>query len=58
MVDKVALGQIFSEYFDFTCQSSFHLLLNTHHLSSGAVNIGQTVAAVPSGLTVSPHPKK
>jgi hypothetical protein len=25
VVDKVALGQVFSEYFGFPCQSSFHL---------------------------------
>jgi hypothetical protein len=24
VVDKVALGQVFSEYFSFPCQSSFH----------------------------------
>jgi hypothetical protein len=37
VVDKVALGQVFSEYFGFPCQSSFHQLLhNHHHLSSGA----------------------
>jgi hypothetical protein len=24
MVDKVALGQVLSEYFDFPCQFSFH----------------------------------
>jgi hypothetical protein len=24
VVDKVALGQVFSEYFNFPCQSSFH----------------------------------
>jgi hypothetical protein len=24
VVDKAALGQVFSEYFDFPCQSSFH----------------------------------
>jgi hypothetical protein len=42
VVDKVALGQVFSEYFDFPCQSSFHKLLhNHHHLSSGAGTIGQ-----------------
>jgi hypothetical protein len=29
VVDKVALGQVFSEYFDFFCQSSFHQFL--HH---------------------------
>jgi hypothetical protein len=27
MVDKVALGQVFSEYFGFPCQSSFHQFL-------------------------------
>jgi hypothetical protein len=26
VVDKVALGQVFSEYFGFPCQSSFHQL--------------------------------
>jgi hypothetical protein len=58
VVDKVALGQVFSEYFGFRCQFFFHQLLyiHHHHLSSGAGTIGQTVADVPSGL--SPHPKK
>jgi hypothetical protein len=42
VVDKVALGQVFSEYFSFLCQSSFHQLLHNHpHLSSGAGTIGQ-----------------
>jgi hypothetical protein len=42
MVDKVALGQDFSEYFGFAYQSSFHkFLYNQHHLSSGAGIIGQ-----------------
>jgi hypothetical protein len=27
VVDKVALGQVFSEYFGFPCQSSFRQLL-------------------------------
>jgi hypothetical protein len=27
VVDKVALGQVFSEYFGFPCQSSFHKFL-------------------------------
>jgi hypothetical protein len=37
VVDKVELGQVFSEYFGFPCQSSFHQLLHNHpHLSSGA----------------------
>jgi hypothetical protein len=34
-VDKVALGQVFSEYFGFPCQFSFtdfSTLINIHHL--------------------------
>jgi hypothetical protein len=27
VVEKVALGQVFSEYFGFPCQISFHQLL-------------------------------
>jgi hypothetical protein len=42
VVDKVARGQVFSEYFGFPCQSSFHQLLhNHHHLSCGACTTGQ-----------------
>jgi hypothetical protein len=47
-MDKVALGQVFFNYFGFPCQFSFHRLLNIHyhhhhhhHLSSGAGTIGQ-----------------
>jgi hypothetical protein len=41
-VDSLALGQVFSEYFGFPCQSSFHQLLHNHpDLSSGACTIGQ-----------------
>jgi hypothetical protein len=29
VVDKMALGQVFSEYFEFPCQFSFHLLHST-----------------------------
>jgi hypothetical protein len=37
VVGKVALGQVFSEYFGFPCQSSFDQLLHNHpHVSSGA----------------------
>jgi hypothetical protein len=50
VVDKVALGQVFSEYFGFVCQFSFHRLLHTyHHLSSEAGTVGETVADMPSG---------
>jgi hypothetical protein len=31
VVDKAALRRIFSEYFSFPCQSSFHQLLHNHH---------------------------
>jgi hypothetical protein len=31
VVDKVALGQVFSEYFGFPYQSSFHQILHHHH---------------------------
>jgi hypothetical protein len=42
MVDKVALGQAFSEYFGFPCQSAFHQFLHNHpRLLSGAGTIGQ-----------------
>jgi hypothetical protein len=58
LVDKVALGQVFSVYFGFPCQFSFHRLLHTHHhLPSGAGTIGQTVTAVPSGLRLTPPPE-
>jgi hypothetical protein len=42
VVDKMALGQVFSEYFGFPCQSSFHQFLHNHHrLPSGAGTICQ-----------------
>jgi hypothetical protein len=58
--DKVALGNVFSEYFSFPCQFSFHWLLLTHHISSGAGTIGKLVADVPSGLSLTspPPPQK
>jgi hypothetical protein len=55
VVDKVALGQVFSEYFGFTCQSSFHEILH-HHNHPGQVQ-GHSVADMPSGpsLDSTPH---
>jgi hypothetical protein len=50
----MALGQVFSEYFGYPCQFSFHWLLRIHHLSSGAGTIGQLVTDVPSGLSLTP----
>jgi hypothetical protein len=58
VVDKVALGQVFSEHFGFPCQSSFHQLLhNHHHRSSGAGTIGQDWQKYQVDA-VSPHPEK
>jgi hypothetical protein len=55
VVDKVALEEVFSEYFGFPCQFSFHPLLHIHyHLSSGAGTTGQLAADVPSGLSLTP----
>jgi hypothetical protein len=54
VVDKVALGQVSSEYFGFPCQFSFYRLLQIHHLSFGAGTIGQIVADVPNGLSLIP----
>jgi hypothetical protein len=55
VVDKVALGQVFSEYFGFPCQSSFHQLLhNHHHLIIWGLYNRPEVAAVPRDL-VPPH---
>jgi hypothetical protein len=52
-MDKVALRKVFSEYSGFPCQFSFHQMLHTH-LLSGAGTIGQLVADVPSGLSITP----
>jgi hypothetical protein len=52
MVNKMVLEQVFSEYFDFSCQFSFHQLLHTHLSSpSGTGIVGPLVAGVASGLT-------
>jgi hypothetical protein len=43
VVDKVALGQVFSEYFGFPCQFSFHQLLQKSSSSiTGVCTIGQS----------------
>jgi hypothetical protein len=54
VVDKVALRHISSEYFGFLCQFSFYRLLHAYHLSSGADTLGELVADVPSGLSLTP----
>jgi hypothetical protein len=38
----------------FPTSSHFHRLLHAHHLSSGAGTVGQLVANVPSGLSLTP----
>jgi hypothetical protein len=53
VVDKMGLGQIFSEYLDFLCQFSFHQILHTR-LTTGDVTIGQLVADLPHGLSLAP----
>jgi hypothetical protein len=58
VVDKMTLGQVFSEYFGFPCQSSFHQLLHNHpHLSFGVYNRPE-VAAVPGDVSPTPLKKK
>jgi hypothetical protein len=50
------MGQVFSEYFAFSCHS-FHQLIYIHHLPSGASTIDQIVADIPSGLSLAPPEK-
>jgi hypothetical protein len=47
----------FLRVFRFPSKFSFHLLLRTHHLLFGAGTIGQLVADVPSGLSLTPSPR-
>jgi hypothetical protein len=51
VVDKMALGQVFFEYFDFPCQSLFYQILHFQNHPE------QLVADVPSGpsLDFTPH---
>jgi hypothetical protein len=56
VVDKAELRRAFSEYFGFP-YPSFYRLLHTHHPSSGAGTVGQTVADVPRGLNLTPTRK-
>jgi hypothetical protein len=57
VVDKVALGQVFSEYFDFLCQFLFHRLLHIYHPSCRAGTKGHLVADVPSESYPTPRKK-
>jgi hypothetical protein len=54
VVNKVALGQIFSTYFDFSCQFSFHALLHIHDHHPGLIQ----QADVPGGVSLTPPQEK
>jgi hypothetical protein len=59
VVDQVALGQVSSEYFGFLYQFAFQRLPhNHHHLSPGTGTVGQIVAAIPSGHSLTPRENK
>jgi hypothetical protein len=49
VVDKMAPGQVFSEYFGFPCQSHFIPTTSPSSQSPGTGTIGQYMAAVPRG---------
>jgi hypothetical protein len=54
VVDKVALGSVFSEYLGFPCQYSFHQILHSHN-HPGRYN-RPDVADVPSGPSMDSTP--
>jgi hypothetical protein len=51
MVDKVALGQVFSDYFGFPCQYFFFTKFSILTITWGRYNRPE-VADVPSGRTI------
>jgi hypothetical protein len=55
VVDKVALGQVFSKYFSIFCQLPFHQMLHPHRPVAGTVV--QIVNDVTGGL-FHPTPRK
>jgi hypothetical protein len=56
MVDRVALGRFSLSTFVFPCQFSFYEMLHTY-LLSGAGTVGQLMANVPGGLSLTPPHK-
>jgi hypothetical protein len=48
------MGQVFSEYFGVPPKFTFQRLFHIHHLSSETGTIGQLVADVSSGLSLTP----
>jgi hypothetical protein len=57
VVDRVALGHVFSECFSVPCQFSFHQMRHAH-LSSSTGTVSQLVADVLSELHPPPPPPK
>jgi hypothetical protein len=57
MLDKVALGQVSSEYLGFPCQFSFHRMLHIH-LSLGAGTTGPLLVGVPNDSISRPPTNK
>jgi hypothetical protein len=55
VVDKMALGQVFSEYFGFPCQPHFIPPTSPSSQSPGTGTISQYMAAVPRGLPYGLH---
>jgi hypothetical protein len=55
VVDQVALGDVSSGNFGFSCQFIFHKMLHIH-LPFGAGTMGKLMTDVPSGLSLTqPH---
>jgi hypothetical protein len=54
VVDKIALGQVFSKYLGFPYRSFHRLLHAYHHPSSGTDTVEELMADVPSGLSLIP----
>jgi hypothetical protein len=60
VVDKVAVGQVFSEYFRFPCQFLFHRLPHIHHHLSSVADNNSSIGGRHTKWTRShtPHKKK
>jgi hypothetical protein len=57
VVDKIAPGQVFSEYFGFPCQLHFIPPTSPSSQSPGTGTIGQYMAAVPRGPSMDSTPQ-
>jgi hypothetical protein len=54
VVNKVALKNVFSEYFGFLCLYLHQLNHIRHHQSAAAAVVGQIVTDVPNGFRLTP----